>query len=202
MMFATFRLLTALVVLGMAGGNGLGGLDSLLPCLDDLSFSGLQVNDLLDCNFGNWNFGLLAAFRLLAFLFAALRLLAFALLFAFAFCLFLAAFRLCFAALRLLAALGLFALLFAALLLFAFALAAALLLQGNDNLGGLHQLGANDLAAFNYECLGAYGLGIESLCILDNNGGNLIGSGDNGGNFLLSTTAGSGNHCSANCANK
>ena len=166
MMFAAFRLLTALVVLGMAGGNGLGGLDSLLPCLDDLSFSGLQVNDLLDCNFGNWNFGLLAAFRL------------------------------CFAAL------GLLALLFAALFLFAFALAAALLLQGNDNLGGLHQLGANDFAAFNYECLGANGLGIESLCILDNNGGNLIGSGDNGGNFLLSTTAGSGNHCSANCANK
>ena len=152
---------------GLACGNGCGSLDGLLPRLHGFAFGGLDGNHLLYRNVRNGN---------LAFLFAALRLLllaaglvAFGLLLA-ALCLFSA---LCF--------------LFAAfrLLLFAAGLLAALGLQGYYDLAVLANLCADDLAAFDLVSLGAHRLGVDGLGILNHNGSNLVGTGNNRGDLLL-----------------
>lgn len=199
---ATIGLLTAFCFLFaagflVAGGASLGGLDCLLPSLDGLAFGGLDVDYLLHGNVRNGDFaafGLLLFAALFLLLFTALSLLLFAALFLLtALSFFLAAVGLCFTAL---------CFLLAALLLFAFALAAALLLQSDNDLVAVNDFGANNLFAFDNESLGADALGIDGLGIFNNNGGNLIGTGDDGGNFLLSAATGSGDHCSANCANE
>ena len=82
-------------------------------------------------------------------------------------------------------------------------LGAAIFLKDHNDLGGLHQLGANHILTLDHESLGAYGLCIESLGILNGYTGNFVGTGDDSGNFLLfPTTTSSGSHCGANCANK
>lgn len=184
---------------GLACGNGCGSLDGFLPRLHGFAFGGLDGNHLLYCNVRNGNF---------AFLFAALRLLllaaglvAFGLLLAAlcffsALCLFFATLRLLLFAAGLvafgllLAALGFFSafcLFFAALrlLLFAAGLLAALGLQGYDDLAVLANLCADDLAAFDLVSLGAHRLGIDGLGILNHNGSNLVGTGNNRGDLLL-----------------
>ena len=155
-LLSAFRLLAAaglavMLAMAMGSGNGLGGLDGLLPSLDGLSFGGLDVDYLLHGNVRNGDFALLAFafmfFRAFMFL-SAFSLLLFAALFLFtALCFFLAA--IC---------LGL-----AALLLFTFALAAALLLQGNHDLVAVYNFGADNLFAFDNESFGAHGLCIQRL---------------------------------------
>ena len=80
-------------------------------------------------------------------------------------------------------------------------LSAAGLLQGNQHLGGLHQLGADNLLAFDNKGLGAYRLCIQSLGILDNQGGDFIGAGNDCTYFLLAAAAGGGNEGCTNSAN-
>ena len=179
-LLSAFRLLAAAglaVVLSMMGsGAGLGSLDGLLPSLYGLAFGGLEVDYLLDCYIGNGNLALfLAAILLFCFFRAGLCLAALVLL----------------SALRLsLTALG-----------FLLMLSAAGLLQGNQHLGGLHQLGADNLLAFDNKGLGAYRLCIQSLGILDNQGGDFIGAGNDCTYFLLAAAAGGGNEGCTNSAN-
>lgn len=214
-LLAAFRLLAAagLAVMFsvMGSGAGFGSLDGLLPGLHGLSFGGLQVDNLLDCNIGNRNLALLLAAILLGSLFgaglsfAALRLgfsicgarLAF---FALGSFFLLAALRLL-PAFRLLPALRLlpaFRLGLSALML----LAAAVLLEGYKYLGGFHQLGAGNFLAFNHESFGAYGFGIESLGILDYQCGNFVGTCNDGGHGILASATSGGEYCCTNGANK
>ena len=81
-------------------------------------------------------------------------------------------------------------------------LAAAVLLEGDKHLGGFHQLGANNLLAFNHESFGAYGFGIESLGILDYQCGHFVGTCNDGGYGILASATSGGEYCCTNGANK
>ena len=193
-LLSAFRLLAAaglaVVLAVMGSGASFGGLDGLLPSLYGLAFGGLEVDYLLDCYIGNGNLALfLAAILLFCFFRAGLCLAALVLL---------SALRLGFTALVFFAALRLRLTAFSFLLM----LSAAGLLQGNQHLGGLHQLGADNLLAFDNKGLGAYRLCIQSLGILDNQGGDFIGAGNDCTYFLLAAAAGGGNEGCTNSANK
>ena len=197
--------LAVMLAMTMGSGAGFGSLDGLLPGLHGLAFGGLQVDNLLNGNFGNGDFALFLAAILLGSLFgaglsfAALRLLA-AFRLGFSIC----GARLAFFALGsffLLAALRLlptFRLGLSALML----LAAAVLLEGDKHLGGFYQLGAGNFLAFNHESFGAYGFGIESLGILDYQCGHFVGTCNDGGYGILASATSGGEYCCTNGANK
>ena len=215
MLLSAFRLLAAAglaVMLSVMGsGASFGSLDGLLPGLHGLAFGGLEVDNLLNGNFGNRNLALLLAAILFGSLLGAG--LSLAALMLFAALMLLPALRLGFSicgARLAFFALGSFFLLAALRLLPAFRLglsalmllAAAALFEGYKHLGGFHQLGGNNFLAFNHESFGAYGFGIESLGILDYQCGHFVGTCNDGGHGILASATSGGEYCCTNGANK
>ena len=174
--FVAFAFAAFVVAASVVGGaDYFAGFDGFFPGFDGLAFGGLDVNDLLDGDIRNGDFGLFALGLLLAFVLLA----------------------------ALLSFTALLGLSFASVLFAALAhgfLGAAIPLEEDADLVGLGHLGADHFLAFDHEGFGADGFGVDGLGIFNNYTGDLFGAGHDGGNFLLAATAGGDNHRGANCA--